>query len=98
MDGKDGVLKAGNTAATDYDITKGTDVDFPADLKALSIIDVSACTVAGNSVVATGTSWEIYCRDGNASNSPRFFYAAEGSTVSAAEIATASTDNKLKIK
>jgi len=95
MNDDDGALR--NNGGT-YDIEKGVDTDFPADLKDLDEIDVSACTTNGTGVVATGTAWKLYCMDGNESNSPRFFYSDHGVSATAGQISSAVDSGEIKIQ
>jgi len=100
MDGVDGVLKG---SATTYDIKRVTDTDFPSDIpKTVTILDVSSCVTpaaaAVPGLVATGTKFKYYCIDGTSSTAPKFYYAATGTTVTAAMKTTADTNNQLKLK
>jgi prepilin-type N-terminal cleavage/methylation domain-containing protein len=66
MDGKEGSIK-------DYNITD-SDTDFPADFddKNLNLGKCSSTNPSGNT---KDNKYYIYCRDGNASTSPRFWYS-----------------------
>ena len=75
MDGNDGVV-------TSYSITT-EDADFPTDFTGTSY-PLTNCASAGTSTnpVMTGTNYYVYCRDGNASTAPRFWYAENNGTTS----------------
>ena len=72
MDGNSGSI-------TSYSITSA-DTDFPADFNTSNTYALTNCkspsdaNTTANPVI-TGNTYSVYCRDGNASTSPRFWYA-----------------------
>jgi prepilin-type N-terminal cleavage/methylation domain-containing protein len=74
MDDKDGSIQ-------DYNISTA-DTDFPADFNASAGIDTSKCGTNNSAASTKDNKYYIFCRDGNASTAPRFWYS-ENSTITA---------------
>ncbi len=89
MDGVNGSVDDGN-----YNITT-TDTDFPTSFTITSL-DLTNCGAsdANNSTAAVGTTsdnkFSIVCRDGNASQAPRFWYTETN-------VSASYDDTKLKL-
>lgn len=80
MDGNDGSIKVGTT----YDITSA-DTDFPSSFSTRTITTANCGNDDANNstsaaVATTDGKFSIICRDGNASNAPRFWYTENNIT------------------
>ena len=95
MDGDEGSI---TKADGSYNIL-ATDTDFPSDFNATTGIDTTQCgditdTTVNPAATSTGTpTYYIFCKDGDSSTAPKFFYS-EKATVTGTDI----NGTELKIK
>ena len=95
MDGKEGSVKDGS-----YNISS-TDTDFPPSFSTWTV-DLSTCvdanatpstSIPNYAARTTDSKYDIVCRDGNATNAPRFWYwEYNGTSPTMADL----NDSKLK--
>ena len=85
MDGQNGALRNGDgTDNTVYDITT-TDTEFPKGVT--TTLTVANCadpadtnTSAVVTAVSSGSTYDIFCRDGDESTAPKFWYSKASDT------------------
>ena len=74
MDGADGSVTGGT-----YNITIA-DTEFPSSFSGVAIVDLTTCADAnasastGSALVSNDADFNIICRDGSASQAPKFWY------------------------
>jgi prepilin-type N-terminal cleavage/methylation domain-containing protein len=86
FDGHNGGIKAGHDGdATAYDITLA-DTEFPQDgYTTVTVANCEDSTALARSatVAASGTTFDIVCRDGNSTTAPKFWYAPKDGNATA---------------